>query len=50
MFRILVVEDDAQFNRNVCAYLERHGYAVDGCADGLAAWAEPCMISSYPTS
>ena len=38
MFRILVVEDDAQFNRNVCAYLERHGYAVDGCADGLAAF------------
>ena len=36
MFRILVVEDDAQINRNVCAYLERHGYAVDGCADGLA--------------
>ena len=38
MFRILVVEDDAQFNRNVCAYLERHGYAADGCADGLAAF------------
>lgn len=38
MFHILVVEDDSQFNRNVCAYLQRRGYAAEGCGDGLAAF------------
>ena len=38
MFHILVVEDDPQLNRNVCAYLQRHGYAAEGCGDGLEAF------------
>ena len=38
MFHILVVEDDPQFNRNVCAYLQRHGYSAEGCGDGLEAF------------
>ncbi len=31
MFRILVVEDDRQINRSVCAFLNRNGYQCTGC-------------------
>lgn len=31
MFRILVVEDDKELNRAVCAYLEQSGYEPKGC-------------------
>ncbi len=31
MFRILVVEDDRDLNRAVCAYLHRSGYDTVGC-------------------
>lgn len=38
MFQILVVEDDIQFNRNICSYLERGGYRAAGCHDGMEAF------------
>ena len=31
MFRILVVEDDRDLNRQVCAYLTQNGYEAVGC-------------------
>ncbi len=31
MFRILVVEDDRELNRTVCAWLSRNGYEAVGC-------------------
>ncbi len=31
MFRILVVEDDRELNRTVCAWLGRNGYEAVGC-------------------
>lgn len=31
MFRILVVEDDRDLNRTVCAFLNRSGYEAAGC-------------------
>ncbi len=38
MFQILVVEDDVQFNRNICSCLERGGYRAVGCHDGMEAF------------
>ena len=38
MFQILVVEDDVQFNRNICSCLERGGYRAAGCHDGMEAF------------
>lgn len=31
MFKILVVEDDADLNRTVCSFLTQNGYEVTGC-------------------
>ena len=31
MFRILVVEDDRELNRQVCSYLSQNGYETSGC-------------------
>ena len=31
MFKILVVEDDAELNRQVCNYLKLNGYETTGC-------------------
>lgn len=31
MFRILVVDDDADINKSVCLYLEQYGYEAVGC-------------------
>lgn len=40
MFKILVVEDDAELNRAVCAYLDQNGYKAAGCLDANAAYDE----------
>ena len=38
MFKILVVEDDRDLNRTVCAYLNRSGYEAVGCLDAQQAY------------
>lgn len=38
MFRILVVEDNAELNRSVCAYLNRNGYETLGCLNAVQAY------------
>ena len=38
MFRILVVEDDQELNRTVCAYLRQRGFNAKGCPDARAAY------------
>ncbi len=38
MFHILVVEDDRDLNRSVCAFLSSAGYRVTGCSDAHAAY------------
>lgn len=38
MFRILVVEDDAELNRSVCSFLEQSGYQTTGCLNASDAY------------
>ncbi len=38
MFRILVVEDDFDLNKTVCAYLTRNGYGALGCFSANEAY------------
>ena len=38
MFRILVVEDDRDLNRTVCAYLNASGYRATGCLSANEAY------------
>ena len=38
MFRILVVEDDRDLNRTVCAYLNSSGYQATGCLSATEAY------------
>ncbi len=38
MFRILVVEDDRDLNRAVCAYLHKNGYEAVGCTGANEAY------------
>lgn len=38
MFRILVVEDDRDLNRTVCAYLQQNGYDTTGCLNACEAY------------
>ncbi len=38
MFRILVVEDDRQLNRSICAFLNRSGFAATGCLSAGEAY------------
>ena len=38
MFRILVVEDDKEMNRQVCAYLSQNGYEATGCLSANEAF------------
>ena len=38
MFQILVVEDDKDLNRAVCAFLNTSGYQATGCLDAAAAY------------
>ena len=38
MFQILVVEDDRDLNRSVCAFLNASGYQATGCLDANSAY------------
>ena len=38
MFRILVVEDDQELNRTVCAYLRQQGFETTGCLNAQTAY------------
>ncbi len=38
MFKILVVEDDRELNRTVCAYLNNNGYEAVGCLGAVDAY------------
>ena len=38
MFQILVVEDDRNLNRTVCAYLDQNGYEATGCLNANEAY------------
>ena len=38
MFQILVVEDDKDLNRTVCAFLNGSGYKATGCLDANSAY------------
>ena len=38
MFKILVVDDDRELNRSVCAYLNRSGYEAVGCLGAEEAY------------
>ena len=38
MFKILVVEDDKDLNRAVCAFLNSSGYQATGCLDANSAY------------
>lgn len=38
MFKILVVEDDRDLNRTVCAFLNRSGYEAVGCLNAVEAY------------
>ena len=38
MFKILVVEDDADMNRSVCTFLNHSGYEATGCLDAEEAY------------
>ena len=38
MFKILVVEDDRDLNRTVCAFLNRSGYEATGCLNTTDAY------------
>lgn len=38
MFRILVVEDDKDLNKTVCAFLNRSGYEATGCLNANQAY------------
>ena len=38
MFKILVVEDDKDLNRTVCAFLNSSGYQATGCLDAVSAY------------
>lgn len=38
MFKILVLEDDAQLNKSICTFLRRQGYDVAGCLNADEAY------------
>ena len=38
MFKILVVEDDKELNRTVCAFLNSSGYEATGCLSATEAY------------
>ena len=39
MFRILVVEDDADLNSAVCTYLRKNGFDAEGCYNTTQAYS-----------
>lgn len=38
MFKILIVEDDKELNKTVCAFLNRSGYEATGCLNAADAY------------
>ena len=38
MFQILLVEDDRELNKTVCAYLNQNGYETTGCLSANEAY------------
>lgn len=38
MFSLLVVEDDENLNKSVCAYLQKRGYSTKGCVNAMDAY------------
>ena len=38
MFKLLVVEDDRELNKTVCAYLNQNGYETVGCLNANEAY------------
>lgn len=38
MYKILVVDDDSDFNRDVCSYLTQNGYETEGCLNAKDAY------------
>lgn len=38
MFRVLVVEDDANLNKSMCSYLNHNGYEATGCLEAESAY------------
>ena len=42
MFKILIVEDDAELNRQVCNYLRLNGYETTGCLSANDAFCSSC--------
>ena len=44
MFKMLVVEDDADLNRSVCSFLNQSGYEATGCFN-----AEDAFDAMYDT-
>jgi DNA-binding response OmpR family regulator len=38
MFNILVVEDDRDLNKSVCAFLDKNGYETTGCLNADDAY------------
>ena len=38
MFKLLVLEDDRELNRSVCAFLGRNGYEATGCLSAAEAY------------
>ena len=38
MFKILVLEDDADLNRSVCSFLNQSGYEAMGCLNSEDAF------------
>ena len=42
MFKILVVEDDRELNRTVCAFLNHSGYEATGCLGAQEAYDAMC--------
>ena len=40
MFNILIVEDDKELNKTICAYLKQNGYEATGCLSANEAYNE----------
>lgn len=38
MFKVLILEDDRELNRSLCAFLRQHGYEPTGCENARDAY------------